>query len=129
MQDNTSVTVLPNVALPSGTNVIAAPANQQTVYTLNAGDFIQWQDSGEMSGTVIQSSNPVGFVGGNTYDCYQSTTSTGGGCDSAHQQVPPISAMASEYVAAPYATRRVSLTDEAEKYRVVGAVAGTTLTY
>jgi hypothetical protein len=129
MQDGTSVTVLPNVALPSGTNVSAAPANQQTTYTLNAGEFIQWEDSGEMSGTVIQSNNPVGFVGGNTYDCYQSSTSTGGGCDSAHQQVPPISAMGSEYVAAPYTTRMTSLLDEAVKYRIVGAVAGTTLTY
>ncbi len=129
MQDNTQVTMLPNVTLPAGTNVSSAPANQQTVYTLNAGDFIQWEDTNEMSGTVIQSTNPVGFVGGTTYDCYSSTTSTGGGCDSAHQQIPPVSAMASEYVIAPYTTRMVSLADEAEKYRIVGAVAGTTLTY
>ncbi len=129
MQDGTQVTMLPNVALPSGTNVAAAPANTQTVYTLNAGDYIQWQDSNEMSGTVIQSNNPVGFVGGTTYDCYSSSTSTGGGCDSAHQQIPPISAMSNEYVIAPYTTRMLSLADEAEKYRIVGAVAGTTLTF
>ncbi|HEY1955901.1 MAG TPA: IgGFc-binding protein [Polyangiaceae bacterium] len=128
-QDNTSVTVFPNVALPSGTNVVAAPANTATLYTLNAGDFIQWQDSNEMSGTVIQSTKPVGFVGGTTYDCYSSSTSTGGGCDSAHQQVPPVSAMSSEYVVAPYTTRALSLADEAENYRVVGGVAGTTLTF
>ena len=129
MQDNTQVTVLPNVALPSGTNVSAAPANSQTVYTLASGEFIQWEDTNEMSGTVIQSNNPVGFIGGNTYDCYTSSTSTGGGCDSAHQQIPPISAMSNEYVIAPYTTRMVSLADEAEKYRIVGAVAGTTLTF
>ncbi len=129
MTDNTQVTVLPNVALPSGTNVSAAPANAQTIYTLNAGDFIQWQDSGEMSGTVISSTNPVGFVGGTTYDCYSSSTSTGGGCDSAHQQIPPVSAMGSEYVIAPYTTRMLSLQLESEKYRIVGAVAGTTLAY
>jgi hypothetical protein len=129
MQDGTQVTILPNVALPSGTNVSSAPANQQTVYSLNAGEFIQWEDTNEMSGTVIQSNNPVGFVGGNTYDCYSSSTSTGGGCDSAHQQVPPVSAMGSEYVIAPYTTRMLSLAPESEKYRIVGAVAGTTLTY
>jgi len=129
-QDGTQVTVLPNVALPSGTGVAAAPANTQTVYNLNAGDYIQWQDSNEMSGTVIQSNNPIGFVGGSTYDCYTSTTDpSGGGCDSAHQQVPPVSALGSEYVIAPYTTRMASLADEGEKYRFVGAVAGTTLTY
>jgi len=129
MQDGTSVTVLPNVTLPSGTNVSSAPANTQTVYTLNAGEYIQWQDSNEMSGTVVQSNNPVGFLGGTTYDCYSSSTSTGGGCDSAHQQIPPVSAMGSEYVIAPYTTRMSSLALEAEKYRIVGAVAGTTLAY
>ena len=129
MQDGTTVTVLPNVTLPSGTNVSSAPANTQTVYSLNAGDYIQWQDSNEMSGTVVSSNNPVGFLGGTTYDCYSSSTSTGGGCDSAHQQIPPVSAMGSEYVIAPYTTRMSSLALEAEKYRIVGAVAGTTLTY
>ena len=129
MQDGTQVTVLPNVTLPTGTNVSSAPANTQTVYSLNAGEYIQWQDSNEMSGTVIQSNNPVGFLGGTTYDCYSSSTSTGGGCDSAHQQIPPVSAMGSEYVIAPYTTRMSSLALEAEKYRIVGAVAGTTLTY
>ncbi|HSQ68099.1 MAG TPA: IgGFc-binding protein [Polyangiaceae bacterium] len=129
-QNGTHVTVLPNVALPSGTGVAPAPANTATVYTLDAGDYVQWQDSNEMSGTVIQSTNPIGFVGGSTYDCYTSTTDpSGGGCDSAHQQMPPISALGSEYVVAPYTTRMASLADESEKYRFVGAVAGTTLTY
>ena len=128
-EDGTSVTVLANVSLPSGSNVSAAPANTPTTYTLDAGEYIQWQDSNEMSGTVIQSNNPVGFVGGTTYDCYSSSTSTGGGCDSAHQQVPPVSAMGSEYVIAPYTTRMASLADESEDYRIVGAVAGTTLTF
>jgi hypothetical protein len=38
--------------------------------------------------------------------------------------------MGSEYVVAPYTTRMAATTsDESEKYRIVGAVAGTTLTY
>lgn len=128
-QDGTQVTILPNVALPSGTSVIAAPQNQQTTYSLNAGEYIQWQDSNEMSGTVIQSNNPVGFFGGLGYDCYSSTTSAGGGCDSAHQQVPPVSAYGSEYAVPPYTTRALSNQPESIRYRFVGAVAGTTLTY
>ena len=129
MQDNTQVTVLPNVALPSGTNVVAAPVNVQTTYTLNAGEYVQWQDSHEMSGTIIQSNNPVGFFGGLGYDCYSDSTSSGGGCDSAHQQVPPVAAYGSEYAVPPYATRRADLQPESIRYRFVGAVNGTTLTY
>ena len=44
MQDNTQITVFPNVSLPSGNiggNVAAAPANTATNYTLNAGQYIQ----------------------------------------------------------------------------------------
>ena len=132
MQDNTQITVFPNVALPSGTiggNVAAAPANTATNYTLNAGQYIEWQESNEMSGTIISSNNPVGFFGGLGYDCYTDTTSTGGGCDSAHQQAPPVSAFGSEYAVPPYTTRRADLKPESIRYRFVGAVKGTTLTY
>ena len=131
-KNNTMVTVFPNVALPGGMNggtVAPAPANTQTKYTLNAGEYIQWQESMEMSGTIIQSNEPVAFTGGQGYDCYNSMTSTGGGCDSAHQQIPPVSAFGSEYVAIPYATRMASLAEESIKYRIVGAVKGTTLKY
>ncbi len=127
--DGTSVTVFPNVSLPAGTGVVAAPQNKATTYNLNAGQYIQWQESNEMSGTVISSNNPVGFFGGLGYDCYSDTTSSGGGCDSAHQQVPPVSAYGSEYAIPPYTTRMASLAPESIRYRFLGAVKGTTLTY
>ncbi len=74
-------------------------------------------------------STQVSFTGGHTYDCYKSATSTGGGCDSAHQQIPPLAAFGSEYVGIPYATRMLSMAEESITYRIVGAAAGTTLTY
>jgi hypothetical protein len=142
---NTHVTVLPTTALPAGTGVTAAPANTPTVFTLNdPGDYIQWQNpwsesSGnpmEMSGSVIQSDQPIAFVGGNGYLCLKSLTNTDeygsdtyGGCDSGHQMIPPVSALASLYAVAPYTTRRADLQPESVPYRIVGAVAGTTLTY
>jgi len=131
-QDGTQVTVFPNVSLPSGNiggTVQAAPANQATTFNLNAGQYIQWQESNEMSGTILQSNNPIGFFGGLGYDCYSDSTSSGGGCDSAHQQVPPVSAFGSEYAVPPYTTRRNNNTPESIRYRFVGAVNGTTLTY
>jgi hypothetical protein len=128
--DNTTITVSPKVALPGGgAGVPAAPAGQATTYTLNAGQYIQWQDTGDMAGSVIQSDHPVAFSTGSTYLCVSSATSSGGGCDSGHQLVPPVSALGSEYVAPPYATRRADLQPESIKYRFVGAADGTTLTY
>jgi IgGFc binding protein len=128
-QDGTVVKVVPNVTLPAGTGVASAPSGALTTYSLNAGDYLQWQDSTEMSGTVISSNYPVGFSGGLGYDCYSSVTSTGGGCDSAHQQIPPISALGFDYVVPPFTTRRASLAPESIPYRIVGAVDGTNLTY
>jgi hypothetical protein len=127
--DNTTVTVSPKVALPGGAGVAPAPAGSTTTYTLNAGEFIQWQDTGDMAGSVIQSDHPVAFTTGSTYLCVSSATSAGGGCDSGHQLVPPVSALGSEYVAPPYATRRADLQPESIKYRIVGAADGTTLSY
>src|SRR5207248_8251661 len=50
--DNTTVSITPTVTLPGGPGVTAAPAHQSMTYTLNAGDYIQWQDAGDMSGSV-----------------------------------------------------------------------------
>jgi hypothetical protein len=109
--------------------VVAAPAGTTTTYTLNAGQYIQWQDSTDMAGSVITSNHPVAYTGGTGYMCRSSATSAGGGCDSGHQMIPPVSALGFEYVAPPYATRMASLAPESIFYRVVGTVAGTTLTY
>jgi hypothetical protein len=127
--DGTTVQITPTVALPGGTGVAAAPKSATTTYTLNAGEYIQWQDSGDMAGSVITSNNPVAYTGGTGYLCRKSKTSSGGGCDSGHQEIPPVSALGYEYVAPPYATRMASMAPESIVYRVVGTVAGTTLTY
>ncbi len=134
-QDNTTIQINPTASLPAGPAVSGAPAGVVTSVTLNAGEYAQWEgvqqgvDEGEMSGSIISSDKPVVFVGGTAYLCLSSATSGGGGCDAAHQMVPPISALGSEYVAAPYTTRRASLSPESIPYRLVGAVDGTMLTY
>lgn len=137
--DGTTVTVLSPVALEGGTNVPSVPANTPTKFTVNAGEYVQWQAKWsanssspmEMSGAVLQSDKPIAFVGGNGYLCLQSSTnlSPPGGCDSGHQMIPPVSAFGSEYAVAPYATRRKDGNAESVPYRIVGAAKGTTLTY
>ena len=129
-QDNTTIKVNPTVALTgNGGTMPAAPAGTATSFTLNAGQFLQWEDSGEISGSVISSDKPVVFTGGTGYLCLSDATSIGGGCDSAHQTIPPVAALGSEYVGAPYTTRRASMQPESIKYRFVGAVDGTVLNF
>jgi hypothetical protein len=136
-QNGTSVDIVPTANLPAGTNVIAAPQNVKTTYTLNAGEFVQWQPGynypgGEtaamdMSGSIISSNNPIAFNGGNGYLCLGSATSSSGGCDSDHEQIAPIQALGSLYTIVPYEPRGTA--PESVIYRFTGVVDGTTLTY
>jgi hypothetical protein len=125
----TKVQVVPTVALPAGSGVAATSAKQLATYTLDAGQYLQWELGADMTGSVIQSDKPIAFTGGNGYICYRSQTSAGGGCDAAHQMIPPVAALGSDYVAPPFRTRIPSGTPESIPYRLVGAVDGTTLAY
>lgn len=131
-EDGTEVSVVPSVDLPGAPGVDAAPKNAITRFTLSAGDFIQWQwfDIGtDMSGSVFSSNHPMLFIGGHGRLCQTSATSSGGGCDSEHELVPPVSALGSEYAVSPYTTRRADLSPESELYRIVATVDGTRLTF
>jgi hypothetical protein len=128
--DGTQVQVLPSVDLPAVDTFAAAPAGLTASYTLGAGEYLQWQlpaSSSDMSGTILSSDQPIAVFAGNRFLRLQPTPAPGG--EEAHGQVPPVSALGSEYVAAPFATRRADLAPEAIPYRFVGAVDGTALTF
>jgi hypothetical protein len=86
-EDNTAISVLPNIDFPAGAVLAAAPGVTST-FTVNAGEYIQWQfaTNSNASGSILSSDKPIAVVGGDTLICYSSLTSTGGGCDSAHQE-------------------------------------------
>jgi hypothetical protein len=126
-QNDTTVDVVPTIGLPGGTSVDAAPAGQLTSFTLQANEYIQWELGQDMTGSVLQSDKPIAFTGGNAYICYSSATSSGGGCDSAHQMIPPIQALGHEYVAPPYASRGSA--PESIPYRIVGMVPDVQLSF
>lgn len=132
-QDNTTVKVLPKDEIQGNNNngVATAPRNQTTTYTLSAGESIQWNIWWDkVSGSVIESDKPVSLMSGSAEYCLSSKTSpTGGGCDSAHQQIMPVSALGYDYAISPFTTRRADLNDESIPYRMVGAVDGTNLTF
>ena len=126
-EPDTKVTINPNVALGggtlSGTPVAGTPANTPATYTMQKGDSLTFEQQEELTGSAILSDKPIGLTGAS--GCINIDACC---CDGAHQQIPPVRALGSEYVAVRY-RNRVEGKEESPPWRVVGAVDGTVLTY
>jgi hypothetical protein len=129
--DNTHVMMRPSVDLPGGGTLPGITAGTTGTVTLNAGRVAQWQLAAsattDPSGTLITADQPIAVVTGNRFFRLQPTPAPGG--EGTHQQILPLDALGSRYVAPPYTTRRMDLAPELIPYRIVGAVDGTTLTF
>jgi hypothetical protein len=122
-QDNTSVTINPSVDILAGPGVAGTPKNTPITYNIGRGQVLQFTQGAALEGSVIQSNVPVGVFGGMT------ALSIGACCDdSAHQQIPPIRALGSEYVGVRYRNRYDGI-EESPPWRMIGAVSGTVLTW
>ncbi len=129
-ENDTKIDVLPSVQLPAGADFPAASAGVPASFTLAAGQFLQWElpaGSVDTSGTVFLSDKPVAVSAGNRFFRLQPTPNPGG--EATHQQIQPVSALANEYVASPYETRRKDLMPENIYYRIVGVANGTKLSF
>lgn len=124
-EDNTQVTISPNVAIVGGAGVAATPAGVPATYTLNRGQVLQFSQEQELSGSPVQSDKPIGLVGGNRCMNLPAGVSA---CDAGHQMIPPVKALGNEYVGVHYRNRFDGVPENVP-YRIVGAVDGTTLTY
>ena len=123
-QDNTKVTLLPNQAVVGGTGVPASEANTPVDYMLNAGQFLQITQPEELTGSPIGSDKPVAVFGASK--C-MNVPSMQDDCDSGQQQLAPVHALGNEYVAVRYKSRGGD--EESTRWRLVGAVDGTVLTW
>ena len=129
-QDGTSVTFEPTVALPGGGGLSAVAANTPTTFTLDAGQYAHWEtpaSSNDLSGSVLLATKPVSVTAGSEFFRLQPVDEPGG--EGTHAEIAPASALGFDYAVAPYTTRRADLQEESIYYRIVGAVAGTTLTF
>ncbi|HEY1532500.1 MAG TPA: IgGFc-binding protein, partial [Polyangiaceae bacterium] len=133
-QDATNVTISPTVAivggrrnpnLESSRDVAGTSAGQPATYALSKGDVLQFLQFDELSGSAIGADKPVGVWGGHT--CMMIPFGLAF-CDSAHQQLLPISWLGSEYVAVRYRDR-LSTYPETVPWTLVGTVDDTVLTY
>jgi hypothetical protein len=124
-EDGTEVTVVAPVAIVGGAGVAGAAANLPTKYNLNKGQYVQLSQQADLTGTIIKANKPIGSWGGNK--CANVPMGQVA-CDGMHQQIPPVRALGSSYVAARY-RNRIEGVEESPPWRIVGAVDGTQLTY
>lgn len=123
-QDDTTVTILPKVALIPGGSVQAAKANVPAAYKLNAGEHLQFTQSADFAGSPIQSDKPVALFAG--VPCVGVPTGANY-CDHIEQQIPSVQQLGHEYMAVAY--RQRNNTPESVPWRIIGAVDGTQLKY
>jgi hypothetical protein len=122
-QDGTKVTINPTSAIVGGNGVAAGPKGTATTYTVNAGQVLQFTQNAALDGSIIQSDNPIGVWGGKTSVSIEACCD-----DSAHQQIPPVRALGSEYVGVRYRNRYSGI-EESPPWRIIGAADGTVLTW
>ena len=151
--DQTHVTIAPTTTLLSGDGGFpGSPQGTPITYTIDRGQYLQFSQDQELTGSPIIADQPIAVIGGSTLmDVPTSQTQR---ADGAEQMLPPVRALGSEYVAVRYRSRPVGGTldaglvgddggpadsgvvrtadggvEEIVPWRVVGAVDGTVLTY
>jgi hypothetical protein len=122
-EDATEVTVLPAADVRDAISGKVKPKGVPFTATLNKGAPLTLWSSG-LAGSVIGATKPVGvWTAGNLeidegYCCQ----------DDAHQQIPPVPTLGSEYVGVRYRNRYEGI-EESPPWRILGIVDDTTLTY
>ncbi len=124
-EDGTEVSLLPKVAIVGGPGVAAGQANVPIQYVLERGETLQISQDLELTGSAIEGNVPFGVFG--AASCLNIPVD-GFACDSAHQQLPPIRALGSEYVGVRYRAR-ANMLEEVVPWTLVGVVDGTTLAW
>ncbi|MBN9159406.1 MAG: IgGFc-binding protein [Myxococcales bacterium] len=124
-EDGTEITIVPKVPIQSGQGVEGALANLPATYRLDKGQFLQFVQNDELTGSILTSSKPTATFGGQTCAYIPSAS---GACDLLWQQIPSHEQWGSEYVAVGYRQRTAS-PGETMPYRIVAAHDGTRLDY
>lgn len=122
-EDATEITIQPSAPIVGGNGVEAASAGVGHTYTIARGQTLQFTQPNSIAGSIVQSNKPVGLWGGKTGLTIDSCCG-----ESAHQQIPPVRALGSEYVGARYRNRYDGI-EESPPWRVMGAVDGTVLSW
>ncbi|MDF2692977.1 MAG: hypothetical protein K0S65_1360 [Labilithrix sp.] len=124
-EDDTEVKILPSRAIQNGVGVEGAPAKIPVTYRLDKGQYLQFVQFEELSGSIVVSDKPTTVFGG--HGCAFIPTNEGP-CDTLNQQLPAFEQWGSEYVGVGYRPR-LGDEHEAMPYRIAAARDGTRLDY
>jgi len=122
-QDATHVTIKPSANIEAGNGIAWSAQGMPQTFTLNKGQVLQITQPNELTGSPIQSDKPIGVWGAASQLTVEASTCC---AESAHQQIPPVSAIGNEYAAVKYRDRYTA-SPELVSWRLVGLVNGTTL--
>lgn len=122
-ENGTAVTINPTADITPGATVPGTAKGVPVTYNLNQGEVLQFTQGAALDGSIIQANHNIGLWAGASALGIESC------CDeSAHQQIPPIRALGSEYVGVRYRNRYDGV-EETPPWRIIGAVGGTNLTW
>ncbi|MDF2696015.1 MAG: hypothetical protein K0S65_4398 [Labilithrix sp.] len=124
-EDDTEITISPTHDIQDGIGVQGTRAKVPVTYRLGKGQYLQFTQSDELSGSIVESNKPIAAFGGHA--CAD-VPSGGDTCDTFHQQIPPFEQWGSEYVGVGYRPR-LGNEHEPMAYRIVAARDGTALDY
>jgi len=124
--NDTHVTINPVTNILAGSLIAASPAGQAVTFPLDQGQYLQFTQPLELSGSAIQADKPIGVIGGT--GVMDIPVSQQQRADHGEQMVPPVQALGNQYVGVRYRTRSPPV-EESVPWRIFGAVNGTTLTY
>ena len=127
-EDDTVVSIRPNVEIPSGSNIDGASSGVVKSWTLSRGDVLQFAQT-DMTGSPISTTKPVGVFGGSQCTYVPAAYGT---CDLLQQQIPPTTQWGTEYALVPFPSRIAGFSTTAREqvpYTLVGGADGTALTY
>jgi hypothetical protein len=126
--DGTHVTIKPTADIHALNGVAGTTKGVPQTYTLDKGQYLQISQVEELAGSAITSDQPVSVFGGASGAFIPAGQEY---YDTLHQQLVPVHMLGHSYTAVRYRDRTGTLTSENEQvpWRLVGAVAGTTLQY
>ncbi|OJY16898.1 MAG: hypothetical protein BGO98_11995 [Myxococcales bacterium 68-20] len=128
--DDTQVTMRPNVHIVGAVGLEGATKNQPKTWTLSRGEVLQFVQIDSPAGSPIEANKPVGLFGGSPCTFLPIEK---GACDLTQQQIPPFSQWGTSYPLVPYLSRLSSPSGsrvrETVGFTLVGAADDTVLTY
>jgi IgGFc binding protein len=121
-EDDTQVTIFPVANIVGGGGLPPGSANGDFNFTLAAGQHAQLTQATSLTGSIVTSNKPVGFMAGARCSFVPAGISA---CDHLEQMIPPVRALGNRYVGVMHRPRG----GEPGIWRLIGAQDGTTLTW